>query len=209
MFRSKFVWLRNNVLSLCLGIGAVAAIIGMALVIVWLFSADKAQAKVTKLTWTHTVDVRQREVRHGSDWGRTYHDGYYNEPTFNQYCERQKRGTWCCGGYDDKSKCKKSCNNYDDWCRYNYYEWPIITSHTIQGEGHGEMPWPNVVEDNNRRAERSEHYNIEFKNGSKAWSYGTASLNRYNQFEIDDIWNLRLPHVGDVEAVSKAQLEKN
>lgn len=175
--------------------------------VLWAFSSEKAQGKVSKLTWERPEDLRQREVRQNAGWGRTDQDGYYNEPTFDQHCERKAHGTYCCSR-DHKSNCTGRCPDYDEWCRYKYYEWPIVFTKTVQGNELDSVTWPEIEEDSSHRAERHERYTVEFVNGPKKWVYWTRSFDRYQQFKLDDVWNLKLPHIGDMEPASKASLER-
>jgi hypothetical protein len=193
------------------GIVAVAGLLftSAALGIRWACHVDYKMAKVEKISWLHATDLRQRTLAAESDWGRPPSGaGYYQEPTFNHDCHDRPNGTYCCGGYDKDHNCLMRCTDYDLWCSFEYWDWPVIRTRTNEGEGTpGEYPTFGSQLDDNHRESRWQDYHVFFNQGGEVWSYTTKSREHYAKFVCGDPWEISIPRFGDREPTKKLYAE--
>lgn len=98
--------------------------------------------------------------------------------------------------------CYDSCPVYDDWCDYNYYEWPTIRTETLSGNDH-EMLEPTLETNPSapapQRVIREHHFSVIFINeDGESWTYNPDSVVEYNRFNIGARWLIEVNHVGNV-----------
>lgn len=91
--------------------------------------------------------------------------------------------------------CYDRCPVYDNWCRYNYDEWPLARTASTSGTTH-EVNWPDLQPvGNDERMERHESYVVQFQNVKKStdrWTYNPNSLSDFNRFEQDKVWVVKV-----------------
>jgi hypothetical protein len=94
--------------------------------------------------------------------------------------------------------CYKRCPVYDDWCSYDYYEWPVIRTETASGQGH-DVLWPPLSADGPyERIERSAEYTVRFAADGKTWTYHPSSLEDYRRFAPGARWLIKANRAGMV-----------
>lgn len=98
--------------------------------------------------------------------------------------------------------CWHQCPTYDQWCAYDYYEWPTIASRRTQGQGEDTVVWPDLQADPNapspQRLVREEQYAVRFTHDDQAWSYAPTSESDYQRFHMGAHWTVSVTRVGNV-----------
>lgn len=83
----------------------IAIFVALSLVVflIWLLVPREIAVQVKRISWSHTVELEQRFLRHGNGWKN-------NAPSnsFNFSCETRKRGTRNCNPY----KCNEHSESY-------------------------------------------------------------------------------------------------
>jgi hypothetical protein len=179
--------------------------------IYWCTASEDVQAQVVELRWRHQLDLRERREWHDADWGHApNHAGFFREGTWGEKCQMRTSGVYC-AMHDDKGNCTLWLPDEDLWCSYKYWEWPVIDTTVVEGEGH-ETRWPTFGSrlDDNHREVKVPRYRVKFANGdrTKSWTYQTGDERRYREFEVNEFWVLRIPNVGSMTPEKKASIEK-
>lgn len=92
----------------------------LAMFLVWLFTPKHVDAKVDGIQWSYTSNLRERQIKHDSEWGHPGNKGFYKEPAFNVSCKSEYYGTEDCHPHDcNPHRVSYSCNctSYDCNCR--------------------------------------------------------------------------------------------
>ncbi len=89
--------------------------------------------------------------------------------------------------------CYDSCPVYKDWCKYDYYEWPIIKTMNTAGSKHDEH-WPELEAFGpDQRINRTEKYEVEFLNEKKTTrSYHPSNLTDFARFQDGASWRIKV-----------------
>jgi hypothetical protein len=192
---------------------AVSAVVAIFVFFRWACHSDYKQAQVKQVMWEHFTDLRERTNRGDGDWDDWGNipssRGYYDEPIFNKKCRSKRRGTFCCG-HDKDGHCTANCPKYDDWCDYNYWDWPVIDTLYIGELGEERTEYKTFgskLDDNHRESTRA-LYSITFAQQGKDWVYKTKSAKRYKEFVVGDIWMIEMPRFGDRSPSKKSSLEQ-
>lgn len=191
-------------------LGGVAIILLFGLLIKWACYADYRQGKVVGTQWQHSTSLRERTLARDGDWGRPPSScGYYNESTFDHYCEQRQRGSWCCGGRNKDGVCLMNCPDYDKWCSYSFWDWPVIETKTITGgdEEPEEYPTFGDLLDKDHRETNWQVYVVTFLMGRKEWDYETKSRVQFNKFVDGDWWEIKVPRFGSKEPIRRTDAE--
>jgi hypothetical protein len=196
-------------------VGGVVAVISIFVFFRWACHSDFKQAQVKEVKWQHFTDLRGRTKKSDGDWN--YYGqvpdtrGYYNEPIFNKRCRDREHGTWCCGGRDNNGACLMECPDYDEWCDYNYWDWPVIDTMYVEGLGEEQEMYPTFGSqlDDNHRESRRPLYSVTFAQQGKDWVYQTKSGQRYREFVVGDIWMIEIPRFGSRTPSKKSSLEQS
>jgi hypothetical protein len=178
----------------------------------WACHVDYKNATVAKTSWVHATDLRQRTLAAESDWGRPPSGaGPYNEPTFNHKCQDRANGTYCCRHEKDKDGnqvCSERCIDYDLWCSFEYWEWPVIKTKTNEGDdAPGPYPSFGLEVDDNHREKRWQLYTIFFNQSGDIWSYQTRDREHFSKFVDGDPWEISVPRFGDREPTKRIYAE--
>lgn len=195
-----------------IGVAVIGAIFGIFNFFKWACHADYKQSQVTQVQWKHVTLLRERTLRSDGDWGRPPRNGgYYKEPTFNYRCYDKRNGTWCCGGHDSKTgACNLECPDYDEWCDYNYWDWPKINDQYTTGLGTEPAEFPTFGSrlDNDHRETHEKYFYVTFRRGEKDWVYTTRSDDEYKRYVVGDIWEIKIPRFGDKKPWKRSHLEQ-
>ena len=186
-------------------IGIVAAVVVVA-AILYFAVPRTSYASVESTTWNYTINTRQKTLAAGEGWGlpNTQCNGFCEQP-FNVTCELRLRGTHSCM-CNDQHVCQQ-CPTYSNWCKYEYYDWPVVASYTSGGH-EKTFFWPETPPLlDNQRHQRIESYTIVFKavQGGKRWTYEPNSADDYRQFNVGEPWKLST-HPGFSTATPKKKL---
>lgn len=122
-------------------------------------------------------------------------------------CERV-----CSTCYDTCTKtvydtCYDDCPVYEDWCSYDYYEWPIIQEKTTMGYDH-KVYWPGLKETGpHQRIDKYQDYRVKFERKPDTWEYSPKNLYDYKRFTQKDPWLIKVNRAGMVWPLRKLPLE--
>ena len=93
--------------------------------------------------------------------------------------------------------CYKQCPVYDDWCSYDYHEWPVEQTKTTSGNDH-KVAWPGLVAaDEKHRVQRVEAYAVEFvrTTGKETFPYHPSTLADFKRFFVGDAWKIEISKI--------------
>jgi len=77
----------------------------------WLFGTKEESASVSDISWTYTINLQQRTLRHGSDWEPIRSDA------FNVSCDRRYYGDRDCNPHNCRPhQVSYSCNCRSEQC---------------------------------------------------------------------------------------------
>lgn len=98
--------------------------------------------------------------------------------------------------------CYDQCPTYDDWCTYQYYDWPTIRTEHTGGTDENPVAWPALSTDPNasspQRLARSEAYRVTFRNENDTWHYSPSDEHDFGRFHGHAAWTIEVNHVGSV-----------
>lgn len=161
---------------------------------------------VESTTWEYTIRTRQKTLAAGEGWGYPgpQCNGFCEQP-FDVMCETRISGTHSCL-CNNQHVCQQ-CPTYSTWCKYKYYDWPIVAS--VGTGGHEKNTfWPEApVLTENQRTQNVESYTIVFKkvDGNTRWTYEPNGLDDYRRFSTGEAWSLST-HPGFDRASPKKKL---
>lgn len=204
-FRSLWNWVCTRPASFAVGSLAALGVGAFIWFVVWMATPRHVNVEVDSISWMHITHLRQREVRHKAGWYRQSNKGFYNEPVFNQTCERRFHytETYVCGSY--QVSCGSSCSTtvyvycnrdvYDDWCSYDYYEWPVKDTQQLLGFTH-ETSWGTfTLEGSYQRLQHIASYEVNFKSEDDSFQYKPDSLDDFKRFFKGDRWQLTVGRI--------------
>ena len=114
----------------------------------------------------------------------------------NRYCTRQVT-----------RYCYDQCPVYDDWCTYNYYDWPIIDTEKLSGPCTDQQrPWPTLKpRRRHQRIDKHERFPVTFQElkGNDTWTYHADSVIDCRTYVVGKKWKLRVNRAGKVEPKEK------
>ncbi len=87
--------------------------------------------------------------------------------------------------YQEKcDTCYDQCPVYDDWCTYQYYDWPEIQHAEEHGSGI-DVKWPGLqVRGTDQRLDRAEEYRVQFTDGEHHWTLKPVTYNEYKLYPV-------------------------
>lgn len=203
-FRSIWAWIKERPTSTAIGSLIALGVGALLWFIVWMAVPRNIVAYVSDISWMHMTHLRQRETRHNEEWYRQSTKGYYQEPVFNQTCERRYHytHTYVCGSY--RISCGENCTTtqyiycsdpvYDDWCSYDYYEWPVVHTKQILGYDHNTY-WETYDLKENQRMQMIASYEVNFQTSDDHFQYKPSSTDDYKRFTTGDKWQLTVGRI--------------
>lgn len=103
--------------------------------------------------------------------------------------------------------CYHQCPTYEQWCTYQYYEWPQIDTATTRGTDRDPVVWPALDVDPNapspQRLDRSETYTVTFNDPNGTWTDHPTSAAEFGRFHVGDPWVIEVDHAGDVRPLHR------
>ncbi len=126
--RLPLTWYLRVLWRPLLGTGALG---GLVWLIIWLCTPRTVDARVSDLSWTYTITLRERiQLHNDGQWNRPGDRGFYHEPAFNLTCDSRYYGTEDCHPHD----CRPHPASYD--CNYTTYECNCMQSCTDNKNGY-------------------------------------------------------------------------
>lgn len=171
---------------------------------VWMATPRNVDTTVHDISWMHITHLRQREIRHNAEWYWQSKKGFYKEPVFNQVCTRRYHytNTYVCGSYT--MSCGKDCTTtvyiychddiYDDWCNYDYFEWPVVDTKQLFGNTH-EVSWGTFQPGPLQRVQNIANYEVNFSTSDDEFQYKPDGLVDYRRFTPGDHWTLTVGRI--------------
>lgn len=187
------------------GTGGTLLVLSLVFFFRWACHSEFRQTRVSELTWVHRTNLRQRGTFRDGDWGSPpARGGFYSEPTWDYDCQSKYHHSSC----TTVGKSTMCTPIYRRWCRYSYYDWPIITFQERQGSGH-EMSWLTYGDrlDETHRETREGWYKVSFTDTRQTWTWTTRSVDQYERFVMNDYWQLEFPNWGDMHPVKRLPVE--
>lgn len=143
----------------------------------------------------HQVSAGESCSTHCSSGGNGFsHCEQSCTPRYSQQCSTCSRTE-----YDT---CYRQCPTYEDWCAYDYYEWPEIAQQTTRGSGNDPVVWPALAVSANppspQRLVRQESYSVRFHNSNDDWTHAPTSVSEYTRFRVGAHWDIKVNHAGSV-----------
>lgn len=94
--------------------------------------------------------------------------------------------------------CYHQCPVYEDWCSYDYYEWPVIKQKGSNGDDH-KVWWPEMkMTGPHQRIDKHESYEVHFAKGNDHWEYTPQSLGDFKRFIQKTPWRIKVNRAGMV-----------
>lgn len=124
---------------------------------------------------------------------------------FNVSCVQRQSGTSSCW-HDSEMQCP----DYDDWCEYSYYAWPVILEKVDSGDTHA-VRWPKVRQPGYlQRVDRTAEYKIKFKmraKGQKVLTHKERSLSEFKKFTRGHYWRVKTNRAGMIWPLKRQMAE--
>jgi hypothetical protein len=148
---------------------------------------NKEAYKVIHTSWTASSYLRQRTLVHSSDWCPPDHDAF-NVQKSRKF--KNMKDCFCSTDDDGVRHCSK-CPNYDDWCEYDWYDWPVIKTLSNSGEADKTPTWPIMKPIENQRVDTGIVFEAVFENEDRAKiEYRAQSLEELRQYNVGAWWNV-------------------
>ncbi|MEI6511410.1 MAG: hypothetical protein WCO25_05230 [Candidatus Uhrbacteria bacterium] len=126
------------------------------------------------------------------------------------YDQCPRTGTEDCNPHDCNGKmvyetCYDQCDVFENWCKYRYDTWPVVTTKTTSGTTH-ETFWPELTATgNDQRLERSEKYEVRFSDEVDRWTYKPDGLQAFARFDPGTSWSATVTVGGGISPVAPVQ----
>lgn len=199
-------WVRSRPTTFVLGSGISLGVGSLIWFTIWMATPRNIDVIVHDISWMHITNLRQRETRHNAEWYHQATKGFYQEPVFNQTCEQRYHytDTYVCGSY--QVSCGSNCSStvyvycsrdvYDSWCKYDYYEWPVIDTKQLIGSGH-DVEWGEYRPDGpTQRVQKIASYEVNFESEERdEFQYRPSTLEDYRRFTTGDRWRLTVGRI--------------
>jgi len=92
--------------------------------------------------------------------------------------------------------CYDRCQVIEDWCSYDYLEWPVIGSAEAASDG-GEPAWPKLEAREGQILEKAEWYEVRLSDGRNHWSYRPSSGEDFMRFSVGQLWAVAFSESGE------------
>jgi hypothetical protein len=201
---SVFSWLKARPRTTTLGALIAAGAGAFLWFVVWVATPRYVDVTIHDISWMHITHLREREIRHSAEWYHQSTKGFYKEPVFNQSCTRRYHytNTYVCGSYT--VSCGDNCSTtvyiycsddvYDDWCSYDYYEWPVRDTQQLIGWTH-DTQWGEFNLKENQRQQKIASYEVNFTSSDDSWQYKPSTLNDFRRFFKGEHWRLTVGRI--------------
>lgn len=162
--------------------------LGVIIIVGIYFGAVYKKAyKVVHVSWTASSYLKQRTQVHSSDWCPPDHEAF-NVQKSRKF--RNMRDCLCSTDSEGNKSCSK-CPNYDDWCEYDWYDWPIIKTLSNTKEPLSTPEWPIIKPIENQRVDTDIVFEAVFKDeDGNLMEYKAKSLEELRRYEIGAWWKV-------------------
>lgn len=104
--------------------------------------------------------------------------------------------------------CYERCPVYDDWCSYDYYDWPVVKSLTTNGIAHDER-WPALeASGQDQRLDKTARFDVNFareQGEAKTWAYSPKDMLEFKLFDTGAKWHIEVNHMGSVTPLHRSE----
>lgn len=183
----------NTKINIGIAVGGVALVTWL----VWFFGVPKEKPfQVVDARWVTKTHLRQKTLMHDAEWGEPWPSRH----AFNVHCERRRHGYRDCNcTFDDDGleDCDR-CPRYDDWCEYDYYDWPIVLTKSRTGLPDNEPTYePIEFKPPDQRLDSEVEFKVLWVDEEKKNRDYLARNNiELRQYHPRDWWSVKVNRVG-------------
>ncbi|MBU1028861.1 hypothetical protein KKE28_01515 [Patescibacteria group bacterium] len=94
--------------------------------------------------------------------------------------------------------CYDQCPVYEEWCSYNFYEWPVVDQASTSGSDLNVSPPTLTAHGLDQRLDQSERYEVNFDDGSNTWTHRPENLSDFSRFPPTTRWRIKTNRTGRV-----------
>lgn len=150
----------------------------------------------------HDVDCHCHQVADGESCHESCTSGENGFSDCEEVCETEY--TEECDTCTEYDTCYEQCPTYDDWCRYSYYDWPVVATTHAAGTDHDPVVWPEMntpADGETYRIEQTEEYHVAFTNENGTWTTDPGSEGAFERYRAGARWDIQVTHAGTVSPV--------
>lgn len=180
--------------------GVLACCVGIALI--FFLPTTSVEATVSDVHWQSSVPVEEvRAVSYDNERGSPPSDAY------NVSCDTQSQEV-CEQKTVDKgngyAEVVEDCHTEtDQYCDYTRDEWTTIQTYTLDGHDYSPIYEQPSLSTDQRLGNETVTYTVTFQVDNGIKNYNPDDLNDYQQFQIGDVWTLKLNALGGVVSVER------
>jgi membrane protease subunit (stomatin/prohibitin family) len=180
--------------------GVLACCVGIALI--FFLPTTSVEATVSDVHWQSSVPVEEvRAVSYDNERGSPPSDAY------NVSCDTQSQEV-CEQKTVDKgngyAEVVEDCHTEtDQYCDYTREEWTTIQTYTLDGHDYSPIYEQPSLSTDQRLGNETVTYTVTFQVDNGIKNYNPDDLNDYQQFQIGDVWILKLNALGGVVSVER------
>jgi hypothetical protein len=194
----------------------VLACLGGAVLLFLFNRTDEVIGRVESVNWERTIVVEELGLVSREEWlnempaeadvgactSRVHHTQSSPAPGAREICGTPYTLDTGTGLGEVVQDCEYQV--YADWCEYTALEWQTADELTTTGTDYTPL-WPQLsLNQEQREGEREESYRVSFNVDGEDYTYGTSSLDRFQQFEVGSDWILEVNTFDMVVGVSPA-----
>lgn len=97
--------------------------------------------------------------------------------------------------------CYDRCPEYNDWCRYDAYKWPVTATKLTQGTGETITAPDLEPQGHEQYIDVAEEFEVTFNDGKKSHVYRAATRSDYLRFHDQELWEIKIGVAGGVDPV--------
>lgn len=203
---------RKERIAKIVGLGAIVLLV---VVTVLILIPTTLTAMVDSTYWRYTIHLRQKTYAEHEDWRGDVPTGATEatDPAFGITCKSKERGghfesCMCTSSTDSNGFTSQSCmqcyvTDYDDWCHYSVYEWPIQDTRVTDGHDDHKVFWPEkfILRGDDQRMNYREAYQVVFRvlpDKGRLLTYKPDSLGEFEHYDKQDAWVVKANAAGSV-----------
>lgn len=176
-------------------VGVLGALFCVGSGLLWAIAKRPVTAEITHIAWSYTSELRQKTLFHDAGW-------WYTVPrdAFNEDCRWKYAGQDCTTRTHSDGSTYQDCeSDYDRWCEYDHYEWPVVEARRTTG-GTQRTFWPDLkAEPPDQRVERSTSYRVDFAAEGDTYTFRPATREEFRRYRKGARWAVRVNRLGSVE----------
>lgn len=94
--------------------------------------------------------------------------------------------------------CYNQCPVYEDWCSYDYHEWPVVQRDSTSGNDLEVSPPSLRAHGPDQRLDVNERYEVRFTDGEDNWTLRPDARNEFTRYPPDARWRIKVNRAGQV-----------